>query len=514
MPVKLRSLHTRLVLALVLLLAVAGAFNLYSTLVTTELYLREVNQNMNRGLASNIASMMRHQLLSENGEVNEGGVAEILGWMMVVNPSAHFYILNLEGEILAYDEKGGEILKHRVDVDPILEFLEQRQLPARRFRTVLGEDPREPGSDKVFSAAEITHRGSTRHYLYIVLTGQYGDSTTERLRDSYILRLSTRNGLVYLAVALLAGWLVFGWLARPLRRLAGRMRELGSRDSDPDSRVAAPASDEVRLLEKTFEEMSCRIERQMAEIERMARGRHELIANVSHDLRTPIASLRGYLDTLALKDGVLSKVERDEYLQIAVRQSERLGRLVDELFELTKLDAKEVEPDMERFQLAELVQDNVQRFQLRAKEKGVTLEADFDPDLPPVRADLGLMERALENLIENALRFTPAGGAVRVELREGAHRLSVRVVDTGCGIAACDLPHIFDRYYRSRSGNGAAKKGAGLGLAITRRILELHHSELDIASTPGAGTTVAFCLAAEVRTHPLTVEDLPVSAAG
>ena len=509
---KLRSLHTRLVLALLFLLMLAGAFNLYSTLVTTELYLQEVSQNLNRGLASNIAKMMRDQLLNATGDVNEAGVAEILNWMMVVNPSAHFYLLGLDGSILAYDEKTGEIRLERVDVDPIFEFLRQQQLPSRRSRTLLGDDPREPGLPKIFSAAPISFRGSTRHYLYIVLTGQDGDSTTTRLRDSYILRLSARNGLVYLAVALLAGFLVFGRLAQPLRRLAARMQEFRTQGADPGPRTAVSATGEIRLLDKTFEEMSQRIELQMEEIERMARGRRELIANVSHDLRTPIASLRGYLDTLALKDGVLSKETRDEYLQIAVRQSERLGRLVDELFELTKLDAHEVEPKFERFKLAELVQDNVQRFQLQAKEKGVQLVADFDPDLPPVRADVGLMERALENLIENALHFTADGGAVTVELREAGTRLNVRVIDTGCGIAAEDLPHIFDRYYRSRPGHGPASKGAGLGLAITRRILELHDSELDIESTLHVGTIVSFSLAAEARTQQVTLAEIQALA--
>lgn len=209
-----------------------------------------------------------------------------------------------------------------------------------------------------------------------------------------------------------------------------------------------------------------------------------------------------------LKNGALSKKERDEYLRIALRQSERLGKLVQELFELTKLDAHEVVPNMERFKLAELVQDNVQRFQLRATEKGIRLRAEFDPDLPPVLADVGLMERALENLIDNALRFTPPGGSVSLELREDPHYLEVRVIDTGCGIDAEDLPNIFDRYYRSRSGSSTVSEGAGLGLAITRRILELHDSVLEISSAPGVGTTVSFFLACQPRTHQVMLADV------
>ncbi len=512
---KLRSLHARLAAVLLLLLVLAGGFNLYSTLVTTELYLQEVNQSMNLDLASNIVDMKADRLLDDQGELRTEGIDELLHWMMVVNPGPHFYLVNLDGEVLAYDKMAGEIETDRVAIGPIRDFLDQRRWPDRGQRTILGEDPREPGQPKVFSAALIPpEKGSGRPslrsrpsgYLYIILADHPVDSATERLRESYILRLFARNGLAYLAVVVIAGLFIFGRMVRPLRRLAARMQEFRPQESSGDP--TSNDGDEVRLLEQTFEKMAGRIESQMEDIERMALARRELIANVSHDLRTPIASLRGYLDTLALKNGALSKPERDEYLQIALRQSERLGRLVQELFELTKLDAHEVEPTMERFRLAELVQDNVQRFQLRALEKGVQLKADFDPDLPPVRADVGLMERALENLIDNALRFTPSGGSVTLELREEPNRLWVRVIDTGCGISAEDLPHIFDRYYRARSGAATNSEGAGLGLAITQRILELHDTSLDISSTPGVGTTASFVLAAELRTHQLAAADL------
>ena len=254
--------------------------------------------------------------------------------------------------------------------------------------------------------------------------------------------------------------------------------------------------------------MATRIQEQMAEIERTAELRRELIANVSHDLRTPIATLRGYLETLGLKEGALTPEQRDEYLTIAVRQSERLGSLGTELFELTKLDRHEVEPSLERFRVAELVQDNVQRFRLRAEAGGIDLHSRFDRDLPPVYADISLMERALENLIENALRHTDTGGTVTVGLRELEERLEVTVADTGHGISEEDLPHIFDRYYRSSRSpephlTGSRHTGAGLGLAITRRIVELHGGELTVASQLGKGTTFAFTLPVAPRTRQL-----------
>jgi signal transduction histidine kinase len=217
------------------------------------------------------------------------------------------------------------------------------------------------------------------------------------------------------------------------------------------------------------------------------------VAQVSHDLRTPLAALHGYLETLKLKEDALTPEQRADYFAIVLRQSEHLTRLVGELFELAKLEAQEASPHCEPFSLPELVQDVVQKFQLKADESEVNLAMELDADLPLVSADIALVERVLDNLIDNALTHTPAGGTVRVPVRRDAHQVILCVADTGKGIAEQDLPRIFDRYYQAtsqHSGNGHA----GLGLTIARRIVELHGSELGVRSRPGEGTTFAFGL--------------------
>ncbi|HKW84935.1 MAG TPA: ATP-binding protein, partial [Burkholderiaceae bacterium] len=225
--------------------------------------------------------------------------------------------------------------------------------------------------------------------------------------------------------------------------------------------------------------------------------RRDLIANVSHDLRTPLVSIRGYLEVLAAKHEVLDPAQRRSYLDTAVRQSEHLGTLIDELFELAKLDFKGITLQREAFQLAELVSDVLQKFRLMAAGRQVALELDASHELPLVHADLGLIERAFDNLIGNALKHTPAGGCVTIRLHAGDGRVVADVIDTGAGIAANDLPFIFDRFYR---GGGSA--GAGLGLAITRRIVELHAGTITVESSP-AGSRFRF----GVPTLPATAGD-------
>lgn len=221
-------------------------------------------------------------------------------------------------------------------------------------------------------------------------------------------------------------------------------------------------------------------------------ARLDLIANVSHDLRTPLVSLRGYLEVLVSKGDSIPAAQRAAYLAIALRQSEHLTRLVDELFELAKLDFKGITLSREAFQLGELASDVLQKFQLAADERQVKLGVDAAVGLPRVDADLGLIERVFENLIGNALQHTPPGGSVMVRLADAGGLVRAQIADTGAGIPAADLTRVFDRHWRAQP--GGVGRGAGLGLAIARRILELHGSTIVAESEPGAGTRFTFAL--------------------
>jgi len=258
-----------------------------------------------------------------------------------------------------------------------------------------------------------------------------------------------------------------------------------------------PDDDTARLAAQV-ERLGDRLTTQSAELADSMRRRSELLANVSHDLRTPLAAMQGYLELLLLRQDNLDSAEARNYLQTATRQSERLGRLVADLFELTRLESEGLEPEAEDFALAELAYDVLQKFQLDADRRGVKLEVRLDPGAAGlrVRAELGLVERVLAGLIENGLRHTPAGGSVAIEAGAEGDRVEVRVVDTGEGIAAAALPGLFDRYDRAERVGGANRGSGhgGLGLAIARRIVELHGGQLGIESPPGRGTRVTFDL--------------------
>ncbi|MCE9659311.1 MAG: HAMP domain-containing histidine kinase [Burkholderiales bacterium] len=303
-----------------------------------------------------------------------------------------------------------------------------------------------------------------------------------------------------LAVAVVAASCVAWLQARRLRRL-GRSLEAFERAGHVGPLRLAEANgqgDETARLAAQIERMGDCLAARSAELAVAMRRRSELLANVSHDLRTPLAAMQGYLELLLLRQDNLGSAEARNYLHTATRQSERLGRLVADLFELTRLEGEGLQPEAEDFALAELAHDVAQKFALDAGQRGVRLEVRLDPVSAAVRvhAELGLIERLLTSLVENALRHTPGGGSVVIEAAPAEGRAEVWVVDTGEGIAAAELAGIFDHYDRAERVGGASRGSGhgGLGLAIARRIVELHGGRLRVESAPGRGTRIAFDL--------------------
>jgi hypothetical protein len=261
-------------------------------------------------------------------------------------------------------------------------------------------------------------------------------------------------------------------------------------------RRGARNGDEIDRLVSTFEAMAKRITEQITNLRQTDALRRELVANVSHDLRTPLASLQGYLETLTLKDAELSEEEKRKYIDIATRHAIHLSEMVGDLFELAKLEANEIKPHLEPFALQELVQDVIHKFELKARQHGVYLSQHLEKDPPFVFGDIGLIERVLDNLLDNALRHTPRGGKITVVLTPHDDTVSLKVVDTGCGIAPQDMPHIFDRFYAPAKPGRKGSKGTGLGLAIARHIVELHGGVIRASSKLNKGTAFSFDLPA------------------
>ena len=483
-----RTLYAKLSLALFFLFIVVGGAFFIVSLYSAYLYQQEVAQRLNKDLAMYIVDEHVHV---QDGYVDQASLKDLFHTVMIINPSLELYLLSNEGDVLAYSAQPGKVKRDKVSLQPVKAMMAgEEDLP------IFGDDPKNIDGTRAFSVAPIISKGESKGYIYAVLGSEQVDYISQLYQKSYILRTGLGAVALALLFAFTGGLIIFFFLTRRLRCLSQTMesfREKGFEQSIHDKSENSNSFDEIGVMSKTFEDMACQIQSQMLRLKETDALRRELVANVSHDLRTPLASLKGYLEILLSKNESLSDADRQEYLQIANRNSERLNKLVTELFELAKLDSGDLTLHKETFSLAELAHDVVQKFYLRAEENGVQLEIDIDAEVPYVEADLGLIERVLDNLIDNALKNTAKNGRILLGLNTDGLCVKVNVADNGRGIAEDELPHIFQRFYKKPE-NEQSQSGAGLGLAIAQRIIELHGSQLSVSSILHEGTEFGFVL--------------------
>ncbi|UCF74856.1 MAG: HAMP domain-containing protein [Betaproteobacteria bacterium] len=487
------TLANKLIAALVVLLGVTSMVYAGLTVIATRFHIQEINQSLNRSLANNI---VESQQLMRGGEADPAALHQVFESLMKVNPAIEVYLLDPGGEILAYSAPPTKVKRARVSIDSVEAFLAgDESFPIR------GDDPRHLEGRKVFSAAPILDDGRLQGYLYVVLGGETYDTISGMFERSYILRLTLGGVAVSLLLIGTAGALYFHRLTRRLRRLAMLMNEL--RSNGFQRPVGVPeqwfhtSGDEIDRLGRMFDEMAQRIVDQIKQLQNADSSRRELFANISHDLRTPLASLHGAIQTLLMKEAELPETEKRRYLQLALNHSEHLGRLTRDLFELATLESADRKLHFESFSIAEIAHDVAQKFRPEADRRKLTIECDVPQDTPYIAADIGLIERVFENLIENAIRYTPEGGTIRLSVIPGQESVSAQVADTGRGISAADLPRIFDRRYRTEKDRKDRPAGTGLGLAIAKKILQLHGGSMEVESVVGVGTTFRFNLPAE-----------------
>ena len=482
------ALYRRMAALLFVLIMLLGGSFFWLLNHTSSSYQQEVMQKLNLDLAQNL---VESDSLLANGKVNHQALEHLFHLLMVINPSIEVYLLDKEGRILAYSAPEGKVKRGQVDMEPLKRFM-----AGRPEQVILGDDPRSLDKQKVFSAAPILREGVLQGYLYVILGGEAYAGIASGISDSYTLRAAMWLLLTALIAGLAAGLLGFGLITRRVVRLSEMMQSFSSSkggENLPRYPVKAEGRrDEIDFLGICFNDMAERIERQLTELVSKDVQRREMIANISHDLRTPLTSLHGYLETLILKNGTLDSGLRRKYLSIAAKQSSQLIRLVSELFELAKLDSCEARLNEEAFSLAELAQDVVNKFRLKAEERQIRLVMDCPLSLPPAWGDIGLIQRVLDNLIENALEHTPPGGQIYLSVAAGSNHVSVEISDTGEGIPEEELPLVFERFYRLDKSRGKGARHAGLGLAIAKRILELHRGRIWAVSRPEHGTTFGF----------------------
>lgn len=478
------GLRLRLILGLSAVFLALAVWMVPWTLGLARGHFDQTHQQVNRDVAR---AVVEHANLFEGGAVNQKELSGVFMKLMAVNPTLELYLLDADGKILGYDAPPDAVKLDQVALGPIRTFLEHPE------EVVFGADPRRPEQERVFTAWPVEEGNVKSGYVYAVLRDQAFAATTQAGIDGPHLNQAGWMLGGILLLAMLSSMVIVSYLTRDLKKVESAM--LAFEEGDMDTRCEVRGQDEIGRLSQGFNFLAQSVQEQMEQVKEGDRKRREMVASISHDLRTPLASLRGYLDHLSERWPELDDVQRAEVLTIARRNTDRVQRMTEDLLELSRLESGAVRLELEDFPLGELVHDLVLRFRPEAEKQQVQLMALVPEDLPLVRADISLLERALGNLVANALRHTGAGGKVSVRVIEHEGSLEVRVIDTGEGIAEEELPRIFERFYRVAKHRDVGKGSTGLGLAIVQQILALHRATIQVNSKPTVGTVFRFRLA-------------------
>ncbi|WP_045857081.1 sensor histidine kinase [Teredinibacter purpureus] len=494
---------TRLALAIFTAFVLVGIFSISLFVRSSRAHQQEVTQLMNWSLADHV---LHDYILFSDGEPDLDAAKHSFHELMILGPNFEFYLLNVKGEILAYSTDPNKIKRERVDIVPINQFM---AVTPDGQQPIYGDDPRALDRKKVFSAAPIISGDKLSGYMYVVLGSEIYDDFSAMVAQSKNIRLAV--GLLFAGIlcSLLATVLLTRIVTRPLRELAlqvSDLREKGFADSPLNldgggdkqwvqlQKWACDSENEIDILGSGFLKLLNKLDEQYKNVITIDQLRKELLSHVSHDLRTPLSSLLGYLETWEMNQTTLSPEKSAEYIATAKKSAQKISKLVEQLFELAHLDSGNVQVNIESFSIAELVDDVIQKFRFTAAEKHLSLSVSPRDSRIQVMGDIEKLERVFTNLIDNAIRHSKMGGSITVLLSKDSRLVAVEVTDNGIGIPSSDIPHVFEPHFKAGNSIRGNTSHGGLGLAITAKLLGLHQSAITVESEEDSGTTFSFRL--------------------
>lgn len=409
-------------------------------------------------------------------------------------PGFDFYLVDDEGRIITYYTNGRPLRSHMLNLEPIRRFIdpyEGASLP------VIGDNPAHGHAPRsIFSAAPLRGVNGASWFIYVVLRNWESSTQEDIATKSLVVRSGFAGFLSVLVAMFVLGVLL---LAALTKRLTSMQRTVSAFERGQlDKRISDDSTDEVGQMARAFNSMAGSVQDLIGKLTESDRKRRELIANVSHDLRTPLTSAIGNIELLGNRVSDSADSSLKESAARSLKTLEYLSGLVDELFELAKLEARDRAPEMRPVPVESLVELVAMKYEPIAQEESVTVTTAVTAPGASVLSDPQMLERLLSNLVENAIRYNREGGHVVVSASRSGDRVRFEVRDTGIGIPTAEIPFIFDRLYRVRSSQ-PGKDGSGLGLAIVKRLSEVLGCRIDVESVEGQSTTFSFDLPAAAQ---------------
>lgn len=450
------------------------------TYYATNHYHLASTQLLNKDVAAHIVKFASPY---DGTQINKRRADSVFKNVMVISPSAEVYFLDSNGNVLDFYGHQKEIKLWKVPLKNIDKFI-----ASKGEDYIKATDPRDPSYPKIFSAAEVKSATRKLGYIYVILGSNEYRAVTDMLFGSHITSLIIKAFFFIIILSIILSLLYIKRIQKSFGRMINVLENF--KNGDYNARFNTKDNDELAPVSKAFNKMADLLTYNINKLSNIEKERKEFIANITHDLRTPLTIARGYAETLQIKKqtGEITDNEQDNFMQMIMKKILQVQHMVQHLFEISKMETAGYEPQKDPFVLSEIVQEIVNIFQLNAKEKSVSLTCVQCQYLVWINADIGLMERVIQNLVDNAVKNTPENGNIEVALEVENNYLIFKIKNTGNPLSAGFIDWInstesnFNEHYSS-------SQKPGLGLRIVKKILSLHASALH-AETQNNSTNI------------------------
>lgn len=478
------TIFKRISLLAFALITILGLLFMGITYYATTTFHLASTELLNKDVAAHIAKFASP--FERNG-INKRKADSVFQHVMILNPSTEVYFLDTTGSIMDFYGPKKDIKLWKISLEKIKKYI-----LSEGEEYLKSQDPRDPSNDKIFSAAEVVSDSKRLGFIYVILGSNEYKNVSEMLFKSHVGNLAIKAFAFIIILSIVFSML---YINRIRRSFDSMINVLGKfENGDFQARFKIKEQHELAPITRAFNKMADLLVHNVNRLTGLENTRKDFIAHISHDLRTPLAIVRGYAETLFIKmqDGSLTREDQDNYIQIILNKIFNVEHLVTMLFELSKIESPAFKLTTEPFVLSEIVQETVNTFQLPAKEKSIDLKCTECLYHVWVNADVGMMERVIQNLLENAVKNTPADGIIKVWLNVENDYLVFNIENTGeplppALVAWIDSPAINDESFSKPS-------GSGLGLLIVRKILSRHGAQLRGSVTENATNLFSFSL--------------------
>jgi signal transduction histidine kinase len=464
------AIFRRIYIVVFLLIALLGLLFIGVTYLATTSFYAASTQLLNKDVAAHIA-----KFTSPYGRegFDRQKADSVFYQAMVISPSAEVYFLDTVGRVIYFHGTPDEIRRWQISVEPL-----QRYIRSGGLHYMNGPDPRDPDHPKIFSAADVEGDSGRLGYIYVILGNQQYRSVTQMLVNSRVTPMVLGAVMFILSLSLLITVL---YIHRFRRRFNDMLAVLNKfREGDFTARFAEREKDELELVTGSFNKLADLLLDNINRVTASEKERRDFMVNISHDLRTPLAIVRGYAETLQLKKGQLSAEEEKEYGELVVSKIRQVEKMVGQLFELSKMESASFEIRREPFVFSEILQEVV-------RGRGLKIECQNCEDGSYIDADISMMERVLQNLVVNAVAYTREGGKALIRLDRIEEELVFRIENEGEPLRA-------DLIGWLNGTEGVRPARPAIGLTIVRKIMALHEFPFRVEVLPGHINRFSFSM--------------------